>query len=103
MPVLASAEPQTWRQAQRRWLMFQSAVAIAVLAAAAGFFLVLGEYTAAQASRCSQRFAWRRRADPADDSRGVALAVGQRSAARPLHELVLGRQPPAAAEGAALA
>ncbi|KWV59807.1 ABC transporter permease [Bradyrhizobium macuxiense] len=36
MPVLTSAQPQAWRQAQRRWLMMQSAAAIAVFAVAAG-------------------------------------------------------------------
>ncbi|WP_407170670.1 FtsX-like permease family protein [Bradyrhizobium sp. ORS 111] len=36
MPVLASAQPQAWRQAQRRWLMLQSAAAIAVFAVAGG-------------------------------------------------------------------
>ncbi|PAY08939.1 ABC transporter permease [Bradyrhizobium sp. UFLA03-84] len=35
MPVLATAQPQAWQQAQRRWLMFQSAAALAVFAAAA--------------------------------------------------------------------
>jgi putative ABC transport system permease protein len=36
MPVLVSAQPQAWQQAQRRWLVFQSALALAVFAAAAG-------------------------------------------------------------------
>ena len=36
MPVLASAQPQAWQQAQRRWLIFQSARGLAVFAAAAG-------------------------------------------------------------------
>jgi putative ABC transport system permease protein len=36
MPVLTSAQPQAWRQAQRRWLMFQSVAALAVFAVAAG-------------------------------------------------------------------
>jgi putative ABC transport system permease protein len=36
MPVLVSAQPQAWQQAQRRWLIFQSALALAVFAAAAG-------------------------------------------------------------------
>ncbi|GIQ77499.1 ABC transporter permease [Bradyrhizobium sp. RD5-C2] len=35
MPVLATAHPQAWQQAQRRWLMFQSAAALAVFAVAA--------------------------------------------------------------------
>ncbi len=35
MPVLATAQPQAWQQAQRRWLIFQSAAAVAVFAVAA--------------------------------------------------------------------
>ncbi|OKO82143.1 ABC transporter permease [Bradyrhizobium sp. NAS96.2] len=35
MPVLATAQPQAWQQAQRRWLIFQSAAALAVFAVAA--------------------------------------------------------------------
>ncbi|MFB9266329.1 FtsX-like permease family protein [Bradyrhizobium erythrophlei] len=35
MPVLTSAQPQAWQQAQRRWLMVQSATALAVFALAA--------------------------------------------------------------------
>ncbi len=37
MPVLATAQPYAWQQAQRRWLMFQSALALVVFAAAGGF------------------------------------------------------------------
>ncbi len=37
LPVLASAQPYAWHQAQHRWLIAQSALALAVLAAAAGF------------------------------------------------------------------
>jgi putative ABC transport system permease protein len=37
LSVLAAAQPYAWHQAQHRWLIFQSAVALAVLAAAAGF------------------------------------------------------------------
>jgi len=36
MPVLVSAQPQAWQQAQRHWLTFQSAAALAVFAAAGG-------------------------------------------------------------------
>ncbi|ODM73342.1 ABC transporter permease [Bradyrhizobium elkanii] len=36
MPVLATAQPQAWQQAQRRWLIIQSAAALAVFAVAAG-------------------------------------------------------------------
>jgi putative ABC transport system permease protein len=42
LPVLAAAQPQAWQQAQRRWLIFQSALALAVLAAA-GVFLWYGD------------------------------------------------------------
>jgi putative ABC transport system permease protein len=36
LPVLAAAQPQAWQHAQHRWLILQSAVALAVFAAAAG-------------------------------------------------------------------
>ena len=42
LSVLAAAQPYAWQQAQHRWLIFQSAVAIAVFVAAAGF-LWLGD------------------------------------------------------------
>jgi putative ABC transport system permease protein len=42
LSVLAAAQPYAWQQAQHRWLLFQSAVALAVLATAAGF-LWLGD------------------------------------------------------------
>ncbi|MBR1195282.1 ABC transporter permease [Bradyrhizobium sp. AUGA SZCCT0240] len=42
LPLLATAQPYAWQQAQRRWLMFQSAVALAVFAAA-GAFLLFGD------------------------------------------------------------
>ena len=42
LPLLAAAQPYAWQQAQRRWLMLQSAVAFAVFAAA-GAFLVFGD------------------------------------------------------------
>jgi putative ABC transport system permease protein len=35
LPVLAAAQPYAWQQAQRRWLIFQSALATAVFVAAA--------------------------------------------------------------------
>ncbi len=37
LPVLAAAQPYAWQQAQHRWLIVQGALALAVLAAAAGF------------------------------------------------------------------
>ena len=42
LPVLAAAQPYAWQQAQRRWLIFQSTLALVVLAAA-GFFLWYGD------------------------------------------------------------
>jgi putative ABC transport system permease protein len=42
LPVLATAQPQAWQQAQHRWLMLQSALAIAVFAAA-GCLLRFGD------------------------------------------------------------
>jgi putative ABC transport system permease protein len=36
LPVLAAAQPHAWQQAQHRWLMIQSTVALAVFATAAG-------------------------------------------------------------------
>ncbi len=37
LPVLTSAQPQAWQQAQQRWLKLQGAAAVAVFAIAAGF------------------------------------------------------------------
>jgi len=34
LPVLAAAQPQAWRQAQRRWVLLQGAAALAIFAAA---------------------------------------------------------------------
>ena len=42
LPVLAAAQPYAWQQAQHRWLILQSALALAVLAAA-GLFLRYGD------------------------------------------------------------
>jgi len=42
LPVLAAAQPYAWQQAQQRWLVLQSAVALAVFAAAA-FILWYGD------------------------------------------------------------
>jgi len=42
LPLLAAAQPYAWQQAQRRWLTFQSAIALAVFAAA-GLFLLFGD------------------------------------------------------------
>jgi len=37
LPVLVPAQPHAWHQAQRKWLVLQSAAAVIVFAAAAGF------------------------------------------------------------------
>ena len=37
LPVLVAAQPYAWQQAQHRWLIFQGALALTVLAAAGGF------------------------------------------------------------------
>jgi putative ABC transport system permease protein len=37
LPVLASAQPQAWQQAQRRWLQLQGAAAVLIFAIAAAF------------------------------------------------------------------
>jgi putative ABC transport system permease protein len=42
LPVLAAAQPYAWHQAQRRWLIWQTTLALAVLAAAA-FLLWYGD------------------------------------------------------------
>jgi putative ABC transport system permease protein len=42
LPVLATAQPQAWQQAQHRWLILQGALALAVFAAA-GCFLWFGD------------------------------------------------------------
>jgi putative ABC transport system permease protein len=36
LPLLATAQPHAWQQAQRRWLMYQSALALAAFAATGG-------------------------------------------------------------------
>jgi len=42
LPLLAAAQPYAWQQAQRRWLSYQSALALAAFAAA-GAFLLFGD------------------------------------------------------------
>jgi len=39
LPLLATAQPYAWQQAQRRWLKFQSALALLVFAIAAAFLM----------------------------------------------------------------
>ena len=81
MPILASAQPQAWQQAQRRWLVFQSAAALAAFAAAGGFlwfgdslisgFAVLAALMLGAALILPMILE-------------IALALGQRSAGRPV-------------------
>ncbi|TAI63562.1 ABC transporter permease, partial [Bradyrhizobium sp. Leo170] len=81
MPVLASAQPQAWQQAQRRWLVFQSAAALAAFAVAGGFlwfgdsllsgFAVLAALMLGAALILPMILE-------------IALALGQRSAGRPV-------------------
>ena len=81
MPVLTSAQPQAWQQAQRRWLMFQSAVATAVFAAAAGF-LVLGDSLLSGFAVLAALLLGAALILPMILE--IVLSLGQRSAARPL-------------------
>lgn len=81
MPVLATAQPQAWQQAQRRWLVIQSTAALAVFAAAAGLirfgdslitgFAVLAALMLGAALILPMILQ-------------IALAVGERSARRPV-------------------
>ncbi|MGY3620339.1 FtsX-like permease family protein [Bradyrhizobium sp. USDA 10063] len=81
MPVLTSAQPQAWQQAQRRWLVFQSAAALAAFAVAGGFlwfgdsllsgFAVLAALMLGAALILPMILE-------------IALALGQRSAGRPV-------------------
>jgi putative ABC transport system permease protein len=88
LPLLAAAQPYAWQQAQRRWLMFQSALALAVFALAGGL-LWFGGFCGAR------RVDAGRGIDPADDAGGRACARPALCAASS-KRVVLGRQPPAA-------
>ena len=78
LPVLATAQPQAWQQAQHRWLILQSAAAFAVLAVA-GLLLVVRRFAVVGICRAGG-VAARRGADPAGDA-GTG-AVRSASAAR---------------------
>ena len=92
LPLLATAQPHAWQQAQRRWLMFQSALALAVFAAAGGLlwfgdsliagFAVLAALMLGAALILPMMLE-------------IVLSLGQRHARTPARRLVLGRQPPA--------
>ena len=81
MPVLISAQPQAWQQAQRRWLMFQSAAALAVFAAAGGL-LWFGDSLIAGFAVLAALMLGAALILPMILE--IALSIGQRSAARPL-------------------
>ncbi len=93
LPVLAAAQPQAWQQAQHRWLILQSAVALAVFAAAGGL-LWYGDSAAIGICGARGPAAWRRI--------GVACGSGTGAFAGPAEcasrtcRVVLGRQPPTA-------
>jgi putative ABC transport system permease protein len=81
MPVLTSAQPQAWQQAQRRWLMFQSAAALAVFAAAGGL-LWFGDSLIAGFAVLAALMLGAALILPMILE--VVLSIGQRNAARPL-------------------
>ena len=81
MPVLTSAQPQAWQQAQRRWLMFQSAAALAVFAAAGGL-LWFGDSLIAGFAVLAALMLGAALILPMILE--IVLSIGQRNAARPL-------------------
>ncbi|MBR1123557.1 ABC transporter permease [Bradyrhizobium lablabi] len=81
LPVLASAQPQAWHQAQRRWLKFQSAAALAVFIAA-GCFLWLGDSLLAGFAMLAALLLGAALLLPAILER--VLSLGERGATRPL-------------------
>lgn len=81
LPVLASAQPQAWQQAQRRWLKFQSGAALAVFIAAAGL-LWLGDSLIAGFAVLAALLLGAALLLPAILER--VLAFGERGAVRPL-------------------
>ena len=92
LPLLATAQPYAWQQAQRRWLLFQSALALAVFAAA-GAFLWLGDSLISGFAVLAALLLGAALILPT--LLEFVLSFGQRHARRPLQHLVLGRQPPA--------
>ena len=81
LPVLVAAQPQAWQQAQQRWLMLQSAVALAVFAAA-GFLLWYGDSLLSGFAVLAALLLGAALLLPAILER--VLSLGQRSARRPL-------------------
>ncbi len=81
LPLLAAAQPYAWHQAQHRWLMFQSALALAALAAA-GCFLWFGDSLVSGFALLAALLLGAALGLPA--MLELALYLGQRSAHRPL-------------------
>jgi putative ABC transport system permease protein len=81
LPVLATAQPYAWQQAQQRWLMFQGALAVLVFAAAAGF-LWLGDSLIAGFAVLAALLLGAALGLPV--VLGFVLYLGQRSTRRPL-------------------
>ena len=79
--MLVAAQPQAWQQAQQRWLIVQSAVALAVFAAA-GFLLWYGDSLLSGFAVLAALLLAAALLLPAILER--VLALGQRSARRPL-------------------
>ncbi|HTG07756.1 MAG TPA: ABC transporter permease [Bradyrhizobium sp.] len=81
LPVLVAAQPYAWQQAQQRWLIFQSALALAVLVAA-GCFLWFGDSLVSGFAVLAALLLGAALALPAILER--VLSLGQRRARRPL-------------------
>jgi len=81
LPVLASAQPQAWQQAQQRWLRLQGAAAIVAFAIAAGL-LWFGDSLLAGFAVLAALMLGAALALPAILER--VLAIGERGAERPL-------------------
>ena len=81
LPVLVAPQPYAWQQAQHRWLMFQSALALAVLVAA-GCFLWFGDSLVSGFAVLAALLLGAALGLPAILER--VLSLGQRHARRPL-------------------
>jgi putative ABC transport system permease protein len=81
LSILAAAQPYAWQQAQHRWLIFQSAVALAVFVAA-GCFLSFGDSLVSGFAVLAALLLGAALGLPA--MLELVLFLGQRSADRPL-------------------
>ena len=81
LPVLVAAQPYAWQQAQHRWLIFQSALALAVFVAA-GCFLWFGDSLVSGFAVLAALLLGAALGLPAILER--VLSLGQRRARRPL-------------------